>query len=294
MRFQEFRNQRYAEQQKLNDQDLKNTLSSAKSKIDDFTKLECTPQNCKRALRRSKVPKGSISKLEHGGDIRNMAKTRGVSIEALLADDQKINASSVQAIKQTLDEKIQIQYWNANNPNLQIKKGRACRFVTHKNQPLSEETDHIDAMRDLVSKFQSRQDGTGRAIGAANRTFQNLMKRVDRSKTTIEKNNPAERFNSSRSFDGELIDQQGNLKGHVISMKYQNPTSGGAQDRQKDDVNNTVRMCAHYIRTNPTEKDLVFYLIMDGGGLVPHFVDELKRHVDQEGIGNRIFVRTNT
>lgn len=292
--FQEFRKQKYAEQQQINNQNLKNYLSAAKLRIDDFTKTECTPENCERALKRAKVPEGSISKLEKNGHIGNMAKTRGVSIEALLADDQKINALSKQSIKQTLDEKIQIQFWNTNHPDRQIKKGRSRRFVIHKNQALTEETDYNTAMRNLVSYFPSRLGGIGRAIGGVAQTFRNIMKRVDRSKTTIERNNPAERFNSSRDFDGELTDQHGNFKGYVISMKYQNPTSGGAQDRQKDDVNNTVRMCAHYIRTNPTEKDLVFYLIMDGGGLVPRFVDELKRHVDQEGVGNRIFVRTNS
>ena len=292
--FQEFRKQKYAEQQQINNQNLKNYLSAAKLRIDDFTKTECTPQNCERALKRAKVPEGSISKLDKNGHIGNMAKTRGVSIEALLADDQKISALSKQSIKQTLDEKIQIQFWNTNHPDHQIKKGRSRRFVIHKNQALTEETDYNTAMRNLVSKFESRLGGIGRAIGGVAQTFRNIMKRVDRSKTTIERNNPAERFNSSRDFDGELTDQHGNFKGYVISMKYQNPTSGGAQDRQKDDVNNTVRMCAHYIRTNPTEKDLVFYLIMDGGGLVPRFVDELKRHVDQEGVGNRIFVRTNS
>ena len=294
MGFPEFRKQKYAEQQQINNQDLKNYLSAAKVIIDDFTKTECTPENCERALKRANVPLGSITKLEKGGYIRDMAKTRGVSIEALLNDYPKISALSKQSIKQTLDEKFQIQYWNANNPNLQIRKGGAYRFVTHKNQALPEEEDHNNAMRNLVSYFPSRLGGIGRAIGGVAQTHRNIMKRVDRSKTTIERNNPAERFNSSRSFDGELIDQHGNFKGYVISMKYQNPTSGGSQDRQKDDVNNTVRMCAHYIRTNPNEKDLVFYLIMDGGGLVPHFVDELKRHVDQEGVGNRIFVRTNT
>ena len=292
--FQEFRKQKYAEQQQINNQNLKNYLSAAKLRIDDFTKTECTPENCERALKRAKVPEGSISKLEKNGHIGNMAKTRGVSIEALLADDQKISALSKQSIKQTLDEKIQIQFWNTNHPDRQIKKGRSRRFVIHKNQALTEETDYNTAMRNLVSYFPSRLGGIGRAIGGVAQTFRNIMKRVDRSKTTIERNNPAERFNSSRDFDGELTDQHGNFKGYVISMKYQNPTSGGAQDRQKDDVNNTVRMCAHYIRTNPTEKDLVFYLIMDGGGLVPRFVDELKRHVDQEGVGNRIFVRTNS
>jgi hypothetical protein len=292
--FQEFRKQKYAEQQQINNQNLKNYLSAAKLRIDDFTKTECTPQNCERALKRAKVPEGSISKLDKNGHIGNMAKTRGVSIEALLADDQKISALSKQSIKQTLDEKIQIQFWNTNHPDRQIKKGRSRRFVIHKNQALTEETDYNTAMRNLVSYFPSRLGGIGRAIGGVAQTFRNIMKRVDRSKTTIERNNPAERFNSSRDFDGELTDQHGNFKGYVISMKYQNPTSGGAQDRQKDDVNNTVRMCAHYIRTNPTEKDLVFYLIMDGGGLVPRFVDELKRHVDQEGVGNRIFVRTNS
>ena len=292
--FPEFRNQKYAEHQQINDQDLKNTLSAAKSRIDDFTKPECTPRNCKRALKRANVPDGSITKLEKGGHIRDMAKTRGVSIEALLTDDPKISALSKQSIKQTLDEKFQIQFWNANHPDLQIQKGSARRFVTRKNQALTEEADYNNAMRNLVSKFESRLGGIGRAIGGVAQTHRNIMTRVDRSKTTIERNNPAERFNSSRSFDGELTDQHGNVKGYVISMKYQNPTSGGAQDRQKDDVNNTVRMCAHYIRTNPTKKDLVFYLIVDGGGLVPHFFDELKRHVDQEGVGNRIFVRTNS
>jgi len=295
--FPEFRFQKHAEQKQANNANLRQTLALAKLEIENFSLLECTEKNCERVLKRVKVAKGTVTMLKNGGYTRDMAKSRGVSIEKLLNDDQKINSLSIDPSKQTLDEKIQIQYWNMNNPQHQIESisNTGPRFVRKfSDDEVLDEVNLNNAMRDLVSFLPHRLGGPGKAIRSIAKHFHKILKRVDKKKTTIENNNNAERFNSSRSFDGKLKDEHGNFKGYVISMKYQKPTSGGSQDRQKDDVHNTISMCADYIRTNPTEKQIVFYLIMDGGGLGPTFLNELKRHVNQENVANRIFVRTNS
>ena len=65
--FQEFRKQKYAEQQQINNQNLKNYLSAAKLRIDDFTKTECTPQNCKRGAQNEPTCRLVVlAKLEKG------------------------------------------------------------------------------------------------------------------------------------------------------------------------------------------------------------------------------------
>lgn len=294
--FEDFRKGEHASAKDQNNAKCIAALLLAKTFIDALSFEECTEENCKKALKKAKVPKGTITKLENSGHIRDMADSRGISIIHLCKDTQKINALSIDPTKQTLDEQIQINFWNENHTDgliINPLPNTGPRFVRKTIESSPVESNFNRAVKDMVSFLPNRLGGAGRAVGELARQRDSLLSRLDRTTTTIDTKGNEDRFNCSSSFDGELIDENGSFRGYAI-LKFQNPCRGGAQDRQKDDVHNTVRMCADYIRTNPDEKDTIFYFIMDGGGLVPHFLDELQRHVDQEGIGDRVFVKTNS
>lgn len=294
--FEDFRKGEHASAKDQNNAKCIAALLLAKTFIDALSLEECTEENCKKALKKAKVPKGTITKLENSGHIRDMADSRGISIIHLCKDTQKINALSIDPTKQTLDEQIQIKFWNENHTDgliINPLPNTGPRFVRKTIESIPVESNFNRAVKDMVSFLPNRLGGAGRAVGELARQRDSLLSRLDRTTTTIDTKGNEDRFNCSSSFDGELIDENGSFRGYAV-LKFQNPCRGGAQDRQKDDVHNTVRMCADYIRTNPDEKDTIFYFIMDGGGLVPHFLDELQRHVDQEGIGDRVFVKTNS
>ena len=294
--FADFRKEKHASAKSQNNTKCIDSLRSAKTIIDDLSLDECTEENCKKALGKANVPKGTITKLENSGHIRDMSDSRGISIIPLCEDAKKINALSIDPTKQTLDEKIQIEFLNENNTDGLIFNplpNTGHRFVRKTIESCPAENAFNSSVKHLLSFLPNRLGGAGRAAGEVAKQRDNLLSRVDRTITTIDTKGNADRFNCSSSFDAEIVDEHDNFRGYAI-LKFQNPCRGGAQDRQKDDVHNTVRMCADYIRTNPDEKDTIFYFIMDGGGLVPHFLDELQRHVDQEGIGDRVFVKTNS
>lgn len=294
--FEDFRKGEHASAKDQNNAKCIAALLLAKTFIDALSFEECTEENCKKALKKAKVPKGTITKLENSGHIRDMADSRGISIIHLCKDTQKINALSIDPTKQSIDEKSQTQFWNENNTDgltINPLPNTGPRLVRKTMESCSVENAFNSSVKHLFSFLPNRLGGAGRAAGEVARQRDSLLSRLDRTITTIDTKGNEDRFNCSSSFDGELIDEHGSFRGYAI-LKFQNPCRGGAQDRQKDDVHNTVRMCADYIRTNPDEKDTIFYFIMDGGGLVPHFLDELQRHVDQEGIGDRVFVKTNS
>jgi hypothetical protein len=197
--------------------------------------------------------------------------------------------------RQTLHEKAATQFWNQEKTDgltLNPLPNKGLRLVKKKMEYSPVEAFNR-AVSEVISFLPNRLGGAGIAIGNLARQRDNLEVYLNPTITTIDIKGDAKSFNCSTSFDAELIDQSGNFKGYAV-MKYQKKRRGGAQDRQKDDVRNTVRMCADYIRTNPDEKNTIFYLIMDGPGLVPDFLDELQQQVDDQGIGDRVFVKTNS
>ncbi len=294
--FEDFRKEKHASAKAQNNTKCIDNLLSAKTIIDALSLHESTEENCKKALKKANVSKGTITKLENFGHIGDMSHSRGISIISLCKDAQKINALSIDPTKQTLDEQIQTEFWNENHTDgltINPLPNTGPRLVRKTMESCSVENAFNSSVKHLFSFLPNRLGGAGRAAGEVAMQRDSLLSRLDRTITTIDTKGNEDRFNCSSSFDGELIDEHGSFRGYAI-LKFQNPCRGGAQDRQKDDVHNTVRMCADYIRTNPDEKDTIFYFIMDGGGLVPHFLDELQRHVDQEGIGDRVFVKTNS
>ena len=294
--FEEFRSVIFAEQKEQNNASLIEGLTNTKEDLYELPYADTTVEKVIKLLRRNKVSEGSRKKLFDNGHVHEMVKTRGTSIDALCQDVQKINVLSMDTGKQTLHEKASIQFWSQKKTdgltlNPLPKKG--LRFVRKKMESSPVEA-FTRAMSEVISFLPTRLGGAGRAIGNLARQRDNLKLYLDPTITTIDIIGAGfDKSNCSTSFDAELIDQSGNFKGYAV-MKYQKKKGGGAQDRQKDDVRNTVRMCADYIRTNPDEKNTIFYLIMDGPGLVPKFLDELKQQVDNQGIGDRVFVKTNS
>ena len=113
--FEDFRKGEHASAKDQNNAKCIAALRLAKTFIDALSLEECTEENCKKALKKAKVPKGTITKLENSGHIRDMADSRGISIIHLCKDTQKINALSIDPTKQSIDEKSQTQFWNENN-----------------------------------------------------------------------------------------------------------------------------------------------------------------------------------
>lgn len=293
--FEEYRHIIFSEQKEQNNASLIEGLTKTKEDLYELPYADTTVEKVRKLLRRNKVSEGSRNKLFKNGHVHEMVKTRGTSIDALCQDVQKINVLSMDTGRQTLHEKAAMQYWSQKKTdgltlNPLPKKG--LRFVRKKMESSPVEAFNR-AVSEVISFVPTRLGGAGRAIGNLARQRDNLKLYLNPTITTIDMIGDAEKSNCSTSFDAELIDQSGNFKGYAV-MKYQKKMRGGAQDRQKDDVRNTVRMCADYIRTNPDEKNTIFYFIMDGPGLVPNFLDELKKQVDYQGIGDRVFVKTNS
>lgn len=295
--FNSFRLAKHEQCMEENIVSLRHSLIAAKPHIEAFELSDCTVKNCRRALAAAGVGKHSLSQLASRGLLADITDTRGRYIDQLCADDVKCRSLAIPSIKQSTDEKAQIEYVNENRSDFQLKKmpngqKNSRAFITEKVDQLPEELDVILAMN-RVKECMSPGIERNRALRSARLAHIALIQKVNRTRTVIGAPTGKERFNRSSTFDAVVLDphNQDEVIGYAI-MKYQKGVSGGSQQRQKDDVHNSIRMGADYIRTNPGSS-LKFYIILDGGGMTKKFLDEVNRHIDQLGVGTRIFSCTN-